>query len=482
MNHTPSSVDGNRLPPLTRTQWLICVLAAIGFMFDIYELLMGQFIVRDAIQELGGHKPGSPEFKSWASRFIVIPMVIGGVFGLLGGWLTDRLGRRRVLTWSILLYAFSALAAGFATSLPQLMFFRTLTIIGVCVEFVAAVAWLAEIFTDPHRREKVLGYTQAFSSFGGFLVAAVYGWCASHHDSLPRLGDLFGSIKDPQAAWRYLLISGVVPALPLIIIRPFLPESPLWLEKKKSGTLRRPSLGELFSPGLIKTTMITTLSFACAYGIAFGAIQQMAQIVPGHPAVRAEVQSVQEKMNPETKQPLTPPEKMALKGKTERTWASKLGTIQETGGLIGRFILAVLAVRILSRQRLLRCFQWPALVLVPLLFAWGTTQPVWLWGLLTGLVGMVIVGQYSFWGNYLPQAFPLHLRGTGEGFAANIGGRVLGTLFFSVTQSLAVTNDPALASGKLSQSAAWVGGGLALAGLVLSFFLPEPKPESESES
>ena len=43
--------------------------------------------------------------------------------------------------------------------------------IGVCVEFVAAVAWLAELFDDPKQREKVLGYTQAFSSIGGLMVA-----------------------------------------------------------------------------------------------------------------------------------------------------------------------------------------------------------------------------------------------------------------------------------------------------------------------
>ena len=103
-----------------------------------------------------------------------MPALAGGVFGLLGGYLTDRFGRRRVLVWSILLYAFSALAAGFATSLPMLLFFRCTTFIGVCVEFVAAVAWLAELFPEPKRREAVLGYTQAFSSLGGLLVTGAY--------------------------------------------------------------------------------------------------------------------------------------------------------------------------------------------------------------------------------------------------------------------------------------------------------------------
>ena len=38
-----------------------------------------------------------------------------------------------------------------------------------------------------------------------------------------------------------------------------------------------------------------------------------------------------------------------------------------------------------------------------------------------------MVAQFSFWGNHIPRVFPLHLRGTGESFAANIGGRVIGT-------------------------------------------------------
>ena len=88
----------------------------------------------------------------------------------MGGYLTDRFGRRRVLTYSILLYAFATFASGFATSLPMFLVLRCLTLIGVCVEFVAAIAWLAELFPQPEQRERVLGYTQAFSSFGGMTV------------------------------------------------------------------------------------------------------------------------------------------------------------------------------------------------------------------------------------------------------------------------------------------------------------------------
>ncbi len=264
---------------LTPVQWLICVIASIGFAFDIYELLMLPLVVRPALLELVGSEaaPGTPLFQMWVGRLFFIPAFAGGVFGLLGGYLTDRLGRRRVLTWSILLYAVSAFLAGFSTSIWMLLFLRCTTFIGVCVEFVAAVAWLAELFPDPHRKERVLGYTQAFSSVGGLLVAVVNGLLVVHAADLPPIHVpewLLGSaeaIKDPHAAWRYTLMSGLIPAIPLIIIRPFLPESPAWQEKRAAGTLKRPSFAELFSPQLARTTIVTTIMFACSYGAAFGA-------------------------------------------------------------------------------------------------------------------------------------------------------------------------------------------------------------------
>src|SRR5688572_677225 len=211
---------------LTPVQWLICVIAAIGFAFDIYELLMAQFIVRPALMELGGLAPGSDAYANWAGAMLYVPAVAGGIFGLLGGYLTDRLGRRRVLTWSILLYAFSAFFAGFSTSLTMLLVLRCTTFIGVCVEFVAAVAWLAELFPNPKQREKVLGYTQAFSSIGGLLVAVANGLAIAGVKNGWLPGISLPSFLNPapgmgtDAAWRYTLMSGLIPAIPLLIIRP----------------------------------------------------------------------------------------------------------------------------------------------------------------------------------------------------------------------------------------------------------------------
>jgi MFS family permease len=452
----PTSQSAPRLTPI---QWLICTIAVIGFAFDIYEILMLPLIVRPALLELTGAVPGSPEYQMWVGRLFYIPAFAGGIFGLLGGYLTDRFGRRRVLTYSILIYAIAAFLSGFATSIEILLLLRCFVFIGVCVEFVAAIAWLAELFPDPRQREKVLGYTQAFSSLGGLLVAFANGLAVDYAASLPSIGG-FGieGIKDPHAVWRYTVMSGVVPAIPLIFVRPFLPESPIWQQKKAAGTLRRPSIAALFAPELRRTTIVTTLMFAMSYGAAFGAIQQVPQIIPGLPEVRQMTQGQK------------PPQARLIEQKV----ASDVTKVQEVGGLAGRVVLAWLATIIISRQRLIRTFQVPGLVILPLAFAFAATTSLNYLYIGIFLAGFCTVAQFSFWGNYLPRVYPVHLRGTGESFAANIGGRLIGTSFAWVTASLAVTPDRAYAPTKVALVAAGVGLSVYLVGLAASFFLPEP--------
>ena len=108
----PQPSASNSTGSLTPVQWLICIIAVIGFAFDTYELLMLPLILRPALEQLGGLTFGTPGYTQWRDLMFYVPAVCGGVFGLLGGYLTDRLGRRRVLTWSILIYAFSAFGAG----------------------------------------------------------------------------------------------------------------------------------------------------------------------------------------------------------------------------------------------------------------------------------------------------------------------------------------------------------------------------------
>lgn len=430
-----------RLPELTRTQWLICFVAALGFAFDIYELLMLPLIVRPALLELADARPGSPEFNLWVGMLFYLPAVFGGIFGLLGGWLTDRLGRRSVLVWSILLYGFSAFAAGFSTSPEMLLFFRCTTFIGVSVEFVAAIAWLAELFPEPKKRESVLGWTQAFSSIGGLMVTGAYFLAVTYGELLP---EIFGG----HQAWRYTLISGLIPAIPLMIIRPFLPESPMWQQKKAAGALQRPKLKELFDPRLRRTTIVTTIMAACSFGAAFGAIQHVPRIVPG----------------------LVPD----LDTIPQQQVVSAVQGIQEFGGVVGRVLLALLVVVVVARRGLLRSFQICGLVIFPLVFFYAATNDLTMLKIGMFLAGLVTVAQFSFWGNYLPRVYPTALRGTGEGFAANIGGRMLGTFAALATTTLATYAPGDTPFLRLAFAAGVVGTATYVIGFVASFWLPEP--------
>lgn len=429
------------IPHLTRTQWLICFVAALGFAFDIYELLMLPLIVRPAMLELANVQPGTAEFNQWIGLLFFVPAVFGGIFGLLGGKLTDRLGRRSVLVWSILLYGASACAAGFATSLELLLFFRCTTFIGVAVEFVAAIAWLAELFPEPKRREAVIGWTQAFSSVGGIMVTGAFMLANTYGHLLP---EIYGG----HAAWRYTLISGLIPAIPLMIIRPFLPESPMWAKKKAAGELRRPSIREIFQPRLRRTTVVTTIIMACSFGAAFGAIQHVPRIVPG---LVADLDQI-----------------------AQQNTVGLVQGVQEVGGVAGRILLAVLVVMIVARRNLLRLFQVGGLVAFPLVFFYAATNNLALLQVGMFLCGLFTVAQFSFWGNYLPRVFPTRLRGTGESFAANIGGRMLGTFAAMVTTSLATYAPGESEFAKLAFAAGAVGTAAYVIGIAASFWLPEP--------
>jgi hypothetical protein len=196
---------------------------------------------------------------------------------------------------------------------------------------------------------------------------------------------------------------------------------------------------------------------ACVYGAAFGAIQQVPRIVPGLPDVRG-----------------------LARPAIEQT-VSAVQLFQEMGGLAGRIILAFLAVRIVSRRRLIHLFQIPGMILLPIVFLYGPTCSVEMmkWGILA--VGLLTIAQMSFWGNYLPRVYPVHLRGTGESFAANVGGRMIGTSAALITTTLVASMPGATPIVKLANAAALVGTTVYVLAFVASWWLPEPKAEDLPE-
>src|SRR5258708_37226160 len=132
MSSSPAVPAPIRVGPV---QWLSRAMAAIGFLFDIYSVLVGPLILRPALHDLAGIELGTPAYTQWAGYLFWIPPLAGGFFGLIGGYLTDRFGRRAVLVWSILLYTLAAVPPGFSTSLERFLLWRPPCFIGAVGEF-----------------------------------------------------------------------------------------------------------------------------------------------------------------------------------------------------------------------------------------------------------------------------------------------------------------------------------------------------------
>lgn len=491
------------------TQWLVLTVAAIGFLFDTYELLMTPLVLAPALSELLGVPPNHPDVTAWVGRVLWMTALCGGVFGLLGGMLIDRFGRKTVMVASIFIYSFSPVLAGLSTSLPWLIFFRCTTFVGVCVEFVAAVTWLAELFPDKKTRELAIGWTQAFASVGGLLVTGVSALITklANEGKLPALP---GGI--PSAPWRYTLMTGLLPAIPIALLLPFVPESQVWKQRKLAGTLGRPSFRELFSPALARTTIVATLLSACAYGAAFGTLQAtVTQGVPGLPVERLDAPRKEmgklTKANKEITKELEGLKKDsdeakelnkkflgnlktmgAINKKEIQPERERVQFLQELGGLVGRILLALALGVIATRRTILQLFQLPGLITIPLVWFWVYFQQpeYFAWGVF--LAGVFTVAQFSYFGEYLPKVFPMHLRGTGGSFATNVGGRMVGTSAALLTTNILAPNLSLLSDKfkglntfeSVTIAAGIVGVAVFAIGLLLSFLLPEPPKEEHA--
>jgi len=486
-------------PALTVTPWLIIIVASLGFLFDTYQLLMTPLVGPAAIAELLKVPLSNPAVTKWMANLLWLTALSGGVFGLLGGWLTDRLGRKFVMALGIFVYSLSPVAGAFSTTLPVFIFWRCATFVGVCIEFVAAVTWIAEVFSDKAQKEKWLGITQLFASLGGVLVTGVNTWIIASGKTLPHLAMPLALGATDPGSWRYLLLTGIIPALLIALMLPFVPESKVWKERKLAGTLKRPSFGALFSPEFRRVTLVTAGLSACAYGIAFGALQLTpGRIAPGLPNLAAErkalkplvdeAKGLNEKFDatapnsPERKAALAPIKENFGKQKPYQDKVKEVGNhvqlYQEMGGLVGRIVLALLLIVGMSRRLMLRMLQIPGVLILPLtyLMLYKQDAGVFSWGI--ACAGFVVMSQLSFLGEYLPKVFPMHLRGTGGSFATNVGGRMIGTSAAFLTGNVIAPLFKGSPYEQMAQAAGYVGLGIAILALILGFFLPEPKAET----
>jgi hypothetical protein len=136
-------------------------------------------------------------------------------------------------------------------------------------------------------------------------------------------------------------------------------------------------------------------------------------------------------------------------------------------------------VYIASKRLLLWLFQVPGLLIIPVVWFWVFPNRPEYFTMGVFLAGACIVAQFSYFGEYLPKVFPVHLRGTGGAFATNVGGRMIGTsAAFLTTNIIAPMVTVGSNNFEKVAFAAGVTGVLVFGvGFLVSFFLPEPPRE-----
>ena len=198
----------------------------------------------------------------------------------------------------------------------------------------------------------------------------------------------------------------------------------MWQQKKAAGTLKRPSLAEIFSPEL--RTRHDRHDADVRDVVRRGVRRDSADAAHrAGDAARSRRSTLSRPMPPD---PAGAAQWRAEVGRMKQRVAAAVQWWQEIGGLAGRTLLAMLVLVIVSRRR--------TAAAVPgarphrrarSSSGWRRTRTCRTLKIGMFFAGLFTVAQFSFWGNYLPRVYPTHLRGTGEGFAANVGGRMLGT-------------------------------------------------------
>src|SRR5215471_20750967 len=163
------------MPPwyrsVTRYQWTVLALASLGWIFDVFE---GQIFVASMNEAMPSLLPaGTGEgTKAYYNNIALGAFLLGGALGgVLFGMLSDRIGRKKTLTYTILMYSLFTCLSAFAATWWQLAGYRFLVALGVGGEWAVASALVAEVFP---RRARAWSQSifHASSVLGTYLATA----------------------------------------------------------------------------------------------------------------------------------------------------------------------------------------------------------------------------------------------------------------------------------------------------------------------
>ncbi len=210
--------------PSARIFFWSLVSALAGFLFGFDTVVISG--AEKTIQSLWGL---SDTLHGVTMASALYGTVLGSV---IGGWPTDRWGRKVTLICVGALYFISAVWSGMAPEVWSLIIARFIGGVGVGISTIAAPLYIAEI-SPPDRRGRLAGMFQ-FNIVFGILVAFLSNY-------------LLGGIG--ANAWRWMLGVEAIPALLYTLLCFVIPESPRWLLTRKNDRARGIAVLKLIQPG-----------------------------------------------------------------------------------------------------------------------------------------------------------------------------------------------------------------------------------------
>jgi len=403
------------LKGIPKEAWIVLAACYAGGMFDGLDSTLFTAALPVAIPDLvGSHDPILvSKLGGWVSALFLLGWTLGGV---IFGVISDRFGRVKALSLSILIYALSTGLCGLAQSWEQLALFRFLTALGIGGELIVGTTLVAESWPEQYRVRAVGVLTTAYQ-VGVTLVGV----------SNMALG---------QLSWRYLFFLGALPALLVMVLRRTLKEPALWDHHPEPHV----SIWTLFSPIYLRSVLaagtFTGVMLVAYWASSFWIPTWVHQLLPGpKPVTQVSLMVLTQGL-------------FAIAG---ATWA---GFLAEQ---IGRRWTVVVA----NVGYLLATIG---------MFSLNPTFTPWLYGW-SALLGFFIGINISICYIYVPELFPTRLRSTGTGFCFNIGriAAALGTLYSA--------HLVALFGGNIGLAAQTVSYILVLA-LVAVCFAPETKGQT----
>ena len=351
--------------------------AFLGWMFDGMEMGIFPLVARPGLQQMQAlHGIVDESFvQRWMGIVTALFLVGAALGGLVFGWLGDRVGRVKAMTWSILFYSGFTGLCYFAAEPWHLGALRFVAALGMGGEWALGVALVMECWPES-KRPLMAGLIGASANLGYCFIAVI-------------------GIAFPitQESWRWVMVVGAAPALLTFLIRLFVPESEKWKAARRTG-VRSPVL-EIFSPGLLKSTLLAITFASVALVVTWGIVQWIPlwadQMSGGkHPAVKAWTQFYQ-------------------------SIGAAMGCMVAAllGGALGRrltyFLLCLASLAI--TQILFRVFNEVNAGFFVVVF----------------LVGATTASFYGWLPLYLPEIFPTRVRATGQGLSFN-AGRILAAM------------------------------------------------------